>query len=195
MSDYNNIAVFVEYILNNKRYEERMTMEDVTFLETAPKLVINKTKREIVRKEGKEDDDDTKEVVKFIISQKLLAVKTEQQDKFWLAKSVGQARRAVVEDKRRSGGAVKADNWFNTAKWYENTGAPRSYCLSTGNNYTSIDSAYIVEDLKCETVDRKANEFTLSVQDKNRILKATTTENQKKVKEKPTGKAVAPIRL
>jgi len=68
MSDYNNRAVFVEYILNNKRYEERMTMEDVTFLETAPKLVINKTKREIVRKEGKEDDDDTKEVVKFIIS-------------------------------------------------------------------------------------------------------------------------------
>ena len=45
MSDYDNRAIFVEYILNNKRYKERMTMEDVTFLETAPKLVINKTKR------------------------------------------------------------------------------------------------------------------------------------------------------
>jgi len=63
----------------------------VTFLETAQKLVINKTKRVIFRKEGKEHDDNTKELVKFINSQKLLAMKTEQQDKFWLAKPVGQA--------------------------------------------------------------------------------------------------------
>ena len=134
-------------------------------------------------------------LAKFIKSQKLLAVKTVQQDKFWLAILVGLARRADVEDKRRSGGAVKADNWFITGKWYENTGDPRSYYLSKGNNYISIDSVYIVEDLKFETVDRKADEFMLTVRDKNRILKATTTENQKKVKEKPTGKAVAPIRL
>jgi len=78
-----------------------------------------------------------------------------------LAKPVGQARRLVVEDKRRGGGAAKADNWFITAKWYEKTGATRSYYLSKGNNYISIDSVYIVEDLKFETVDRKANEFML----------------------------------
>ena len=71
-------------------------------------------------------------------------MKTEQQDKFWLAKPVGQARRAVAEDKRRSGGAVKADNWFITAKRYENTGASRSYYLSKGDNYISIDSVYIL---------------------------------------------------
>ena len=90
---------------------------------------------------------------------------------------------------------MKANNWLITAKWYENTGAPRSYYLSKGNNCISIDSVYIVKDLKVETVDQKANEFTLIVQDKNRILKATTTENQKTVKEKPSGKAVSPIRL
>ena len=185
MSDNNDGAMFVEYILNNKRYEERMTMEDVTFLETTPKLVINKTKRVIVRKEV-EEDDDTKEIVKYINSQKLLAVKTEHEDKFWLAKPVGQVRRAVVEDDRRSGGTVKAGNWFITAKWYENSDNPRTYYLSNGNNYLSIDSVYIVKDLKFETVDTQANKFMLSVRDRNRILKFTTTENQKK--EKPIRK-------
>jgi hypothetical protein len=165
-----------------------MTLEDVTFLETVPKLIINKTKKIIVRKEV-EEDDDTKELVKYINSQKLLAVKTEHEDKFWLAKPVGQVRRAVLEDEKRSGGAVNANHWFITAKWYENSGA-RTYYLSNGNNYLSIDSVYIVKDLKFETVDTQANKFMLSVRDRNRILKATT-ENQKK--EKPIRKA--PIRL
>ena len=191
MSDNNDGAMFVEYILKNKRYEERMTIEDVTFLETAPKMIINKTKRVIVRKEVEEDDDDTTELVNYINSQKLLAIKTDHEDKFWLAKPVGQVRRAVLEDERRSGGAVKANNWFITAKWYENSGA-RTYYLSNGNNYLSIDSVYIVKDLKFETVDPQANKFMLSVRDRNRILKATT-ENQKEEKEKQIRKA--PIRL
>ena len=212
MADHNDGGMFVEYILNNKKYEERMTLADVTFLATAPKLVINKTKRTIVRREVEEADDDTKELVEFINSQKLLAVKTDHDDKFWLAKPVGQVRRAVVEDERRSNGTLKAGNWFITAKWYENTGVPRTYYLSKGNNYISVGSVYIVDDMKFETGDRKANKFTLSVRDRNRILKATTTENKEKEKEKRTqsrrtngeekstaadriGKAVAPIRL
>ena len=187
MSDNNDGGMFVEYILNNKRYEERMTLEDVSFLETAPKLSINKTKRVIVRREVEEDDDDTKEQVAYINSQKVLAVKTEHEDKFWLAKNVGKVRRAVVEDERRSGGTVKAGNWFITAKWYENTGVPRTYYLSKGNNYISIGSVYIVQDLKFETIDRKANKFTLSVRDRNRILKvATTAETEEKEERKPT---------
>ena len=101
----------------------------MTFLETAPKLSINKTKRAIVRREVGEDDDYTKELVEFINSQKLLAVTTEQEDKFWLAKPVGQVRRAVVEDARRSNRALKAVDWCTASKWYESTCVPRSYYL------------------------------------------------------------------
>ena len=61
MSDHNNGGMSVEYIMNNKRYEERMTLKDVTFLETAPKLNITKTRRVVVRRETEIDDDDTKE--------------------------------------------------------------------------------------------------------------------------------------
>ena len=185
MSDNNDGGMFVEYILKNKRYGERMTVDDVTFLEHAPKLNITTTKRVIVRREAEVDDDDTKEQVEYINSQKVLAVKTEHEDKFWLAKNVGKVRRAVVEDEQRSGGTVKAGKWIITGKWYENTGIPRTYYLSKGNNYISISSVYIVKDLNFETTDRKANKFTLSVRDRNRILKvATTTDTVEKEKEK-----------
>ena len=167
-------GMFVEFIQNNKRYESRvMESEVVAWLENTPRLKIIKQKRTVERKEVEADDEDTLEELKYVNSQSLLAVKTDSDEKFWLAKPIGKARRAKKGDEQRSDGVVKTGKWFVISKWYDEIESiPLAYYLTKGYNYVDISSVYEVAGLDFGKVDKRQNKFTLLARDRDRILEA-----------------------
>ena len=184
MGDWDN-GMFVEYIVNGKRYEERMTVDDVTLLDSAPKLNLVKTKRVVIRKELEQVDAATEAMIKLVSTNSVLVVKTDGGgDKFWLAKPVGKARRAVVQDEGRSKGMVQRGKWIVTIKWYETAGTTRTYSLVKGNNYLNLSSVYEIEGVELDADGKGDTVYTLSARDRSRILKAVRDEKAHTVVEK-----------
>jgi len=115
--------------------------------------------------------------IDYVNDHSLLVIRTNHEDKFWLAQRVGRARRAVLEDEKRSGGEIQRGKYFIVVKWYENSGRvsrgsnqPRTYMLSKGNHYMSMRSVHQLKDIAFASADKKNNQYVLSANDKNRII-------------------------
>jgi len=115
--------------------------------------------------------------IDYVNDHSLLVIRTNHEDQFWLAQRVGRARRAVLEDEKRSGGEIHRGTYFIVVKWFENSGRvsrgsnqPRTYMLSKGNHYMSVQSVHLLKDIAFASADKKNNQYVLSANDKNRII-------------------------
>ena len=138
---------------------------------TAPKKQLNRLKIAPVT-------SDEQETIDYVNGNILLVVKTDHEDKFWLAHRVSRVRRAVLEDEKRSGKSVLRGEQIVTIKWYENSVAidrdsnlPSTYTLPTKNNYLSVSSVNQLErSVAFESVDKKNSVYVLSADTRHRII-------------------------
>jgi len=138
----------------------------------------------VIRKELEQVDAATDAMIKLVSTNSVIVVKTDGGDKFWLAKPVGKARRAVVQDEGRSKGMVQRGKWIVTIKWYETAGTTRTYSLVKGNNYLNLSSVYEIEGVELDADGKGDTVYTLSARDRSRILKAVRDEKAHTVVEK-----------
>jgi len=134
----------------------------------APERAQTKILRKTVKKV--QLSKEIKETIQFINEQRVLAVRGDSNDPYWLCKRIGRTRMAVIEDERRSNGMVKRGTYILTVKWYERSGKGRTYKLINGTQYLSINSVYLTDEFEFSKSNKTTNTHELALSDHKQIM-------------------------
>ena len=167
-------GAWIEYLYNDgKTYEQDFAKDEIGDYDS--KLAMNMTLDQIrsVKPKRVEShkvviDAGMKEKIEMINKQKILVISSEEEA-FFLAKPVGNVRKAEIIDVKQSKGVIQRGMMLQVVKYFNKTKNEREYYLQKGNYYVNLLSIQPVYDVGFEK-KKKKGVFQLSVKEEGRIL-------------------------